>query len=259
MLKKYKKDLSKSRCSKYRRKILDLSQKVTALHIGGSFSCVEIIDCIYNELLKNKTDKFILSKGHTGIIQYVLLNDKKKITDQQLQNYCKSNGILGVHPDYGVPGIETSTGSLGHGLGVGAGLALGKGSKSTIYILVSDGELMEGSVWEMVLTISSLKINNIVLIVDNNDLQSATRATDTHPTLYPLDKKFKSFGWETTICNGHSSKDLKSKILKRSKKKPFVLIAKTIKGYPVSFMKDVPHWHYRSPTKNEYLQAIKEI
>ena len=116
----------------------------------------------------------------------------KKITDQQLQNYCKSNGILGVHPDYGVPGIETSTGSLGHGLGVGAGLALGKGSKSTIYILVSDGELMEGSVWEMVLTISSLKINNIA-IVDNNDLQS-NKSYRYYPTLYPLDKKFKSLG-----------------------------------------------------------------
>ena len=113
---------------------------------------------------------------------------------------------------------------------------------------------MEGSVWEMVLTISSLKINNIVLIVDNNDLQSATRATDTHPTLYPLDKKFKSFGWETTICNGHSSKDLKSKFSK-DQRKTLCSIAKTIKGYPVSFMKDVPHWHYRSPTKmNIYKQ-----
>lgn len=251
---------SKIRCKKYRKKILEMSQSVSALHIGGSFSSVEIVDCIYNRLKKSK-DIFILSKGHAGILQYVVLNDLGIIKTKDLNNYQKKNGFLGVHPDYGTPGIKASTGSLGHGLAMAAGMALAciNNKKKFFYILLSDGELQEGSVWETVLTISSLKLNNIIIIVDNNNLQTSSWATDTHPTLYPIDKKFKSFGWEVKKCNGHNSDDIYNKIRKRSLKKPFALIAKTIKGYPVSFMKNVPKWHYRAPNKIEYLKAIKEI
>jgi len=141
-----------------------------------------------------------------------------------------------------------------------AGMALASiNKKKKFYILLSDGELQEGSVWETVLTISSLKLNNIIVIVDNNNLQTSSWTTDTHPTLYPIDKKFKSFGWGVKKCNGHNSDDIYNKIKKRSLKKPFALIAKTIKGYPVSFMKNVPKWHYRAPNKIEYLKAIEEI
>ena len=115
--------LSNRRCFKYRKKILDLSQRVGALHIGGSFSSVEILDVIYNLLLK-KNDKFILSKGHTGILQYVILQSKGIITDKFLKSYCQKNSKLGVHPDYGIPGIEAATGSLGHGLGIASGWRL---------------------------------------------------------------------------------------------------------------------------------------
>ena len=227
---------SKKRCKIYRKKILEISRNVSALHIGGSFSSIEILDVIYNDFLnKNKKDKFILSKGHAGILQYVVLNYKKIIKDKDLNNYSKKNGILGVHPDYGIPGIEASTGSLGHGLALSAGMALAK-SKSTIYVILSDGELQEGSVWEAALLISSLNLNNIVIIVDYNGFQSSTKTLDTHPTLHPIDKKFKYFGWETNTCNGHNSIDIYNKILKRSKKKPFALVAKTKKGFPVSFM-----------------------
>ena len=114
---------SNKRCFAYRKKILDLSQKVGALHIGGSFSCVEILDAIYN-LLKKKKDVFILSKGHTAILQYVILESKKIISKKFLNSYCQKNSKLGVHPDYGNPGIEASTGSLGHGLGMASGLAV---------------------------------------------------------------------------------------------------------------------------------------
>ena len=166
---------SKKRCKIYRKKILEISRNVSALHIGGSFSSTEILDVVYNDFLnKNKKDKFILSKGHAGILQYVVLNYKKIIKDKDLNNYSKKNGILGVHPDYGIPGIEASTGSLGHGLALSAGMALAK-NKSTIYVILSDGELQEGSVWEAALLISSLNLNNIVIIVDYNGFQSSTK------------------------------------------------------------------------------------
>ncbi len=250
---------TKERCKEIRKRILEMSQRVGALHIGGSFSSVEIIDVIFN-FFKKKNDSFILSKGHAGILQYTVLNILKKIKDSDYKKYCKKDGFLGVHPDYGVTGIEASTGSLGHGLGLAAGMAFAeKLSKKTIYVLMSDGELHEGSVWESALFISSNKLNNIVIIIDNNNLQSSTKATDTHPTLYPIEKKFKSFGWDSILCNGHSSKEIYNKIKNRDKSKPFALIAKTIKGFPISFMKNEPKWHYRSPNENEYKLALKEI
>ena len=245
------------RCKSHRKEILKLSQNVQALHIGGSFSSVEIVDSIYNILMK-KNDKFILSKGHAGMIQYILLYYKKLISKKKLYSYCQKNGYLGVHPDYGKSGINASTGSLGHGLGMVSGMALAK-KNSIYYVVLSDGELHEGSVWESALTIGALNLKNIVAIVDNNDLQSSTRATDTHPNLYPIDKKFSEFGWETAKCNGHSTQEIYEKITKRTRNKPFILIAKTVKGYPISFMKDIPMWHYRSPNKEEYELAMDEI
>lgn len=254
-------EISTIRRYKYRKRLLDLSQKVTALHIGGSFSCLEILDVIYNFLLNKKNkDKFILSKGHSAIMQYIILEDHKIIKKKDLDNYCQNTGSIGVHPEIFTPGIEASTGSLGHGLALGAGMALAQNhEKQIVYIVISDGELMEGSTWETALLISSLNIKNIILIIDNNDLQSATKATDTHPTLYPIDKKFKSFGWGVAKVNGHNQKEIINKILKRDKNKPFALVAKTIKGYPISFMKNIPFWHYRAPNKEEYKIALKEL
>jgi transketolase len=245
---------SNKRCSSYRKKILDLSQKVGALHIGGSFSSVEILDVIYNFFLK-KNDKFILSKGHTGILQYVILQSKNIISDKFLNSYCQKNSKLGVHPDYGNPGIEASTGSLGHGLGIASGLAIGN-KKKNIYVVISDGELMEGTTWEYLLTISSLKINNITLFVDFNGLQSSTFSKDTHPTLLPIDQKLNSFGWKTRICNGHDVNDIFKQFNFKDKNKPFAVICNTIKGYPINFMMNIPMWHYRSPNRLEYQKAI---
>ena len=248
---------SKERCKIFRKKILEISQTVPALHIGGSFSSVEILDVIYNEFLK-KNDKFILSKGHAGILQYVILNYKKIITDRNLHQYSKKNGILGVHPDYGIPGIEASTGSLGHGLAIAAGMAFANKQKN-IFVVLSDGELQEGSIWEATLLISSLNLKNITIIVDSNGYQSSTRTKDTHPTLYPIGKKFKYFGWEVSECNGHNTADIFKRLKNKSKKKPFALIANTKKGFPVSFMMKDAKWHYRSPNKKELIKAIKEI
>ena len=241
----------------YRKKILKLSQGVGALHIGGSFSCVELLNIIYN-YLKRRNDKFILSKGHCGILQYVIIEDKKVITAKFLNSYCKKNSKLGVHPDYGNPGIEASTGSLGHGLGIAAGLAIDN-KKINIYVVISDGELMEGSTWEYVLTISSLKLCNVYLFVDYNGLQSSTFNKDTHPTLDPIKEKFKAFGWHTRSCNGHNIKEIIRNTKFKPKNKPLALICKTIKGFPIPFMMNVPMWHYRSPNKDEYIQALSHL
>jgi transketolase len=252
-----RKKISDKRCYFYRQKILEISQKVEALHIGGSFSSTEILDWILNEKISEKK-KFILSKGHIGIMLYTILFFQKRLTKNQLDNYCKKNGILGVHPEITMPGVEASTGSLGHGLGLAAGISLSKKFKE-IYVLISDGELMEGSVWEYVLTISSLKLNNIILIVDNNDLQSATRASDTHKTLYPIESKFKSFHWDCYTCKGHDVIDIEKKLSLKKHNKPLAIVAKTIKGFPISFMQNVPKWHYRSPDQKELQTALNEL
>ncbi len=248
-------------CKDIRKRILDISQKVTALHLGGTFSCVEILEAIYFSLLKKNFDRFVLSKGHAGILLYSVLEKLGYLKEKDLNEYCSAKGFLGVHPDYGTKGVWASTGSLGHGLGIAAGMALSTINKNNIlyYVLISDGELMEGSIWEMAITIPKLKLKNIILIVDNNDFQSSTKLSASHPNLYPIAEKFLSFGWDVAKCNGHKTKDIINKIKMRKKNKPFVLVANTIKGYPVSFMIDNPIWHYRSPNKLEYLKALKEI
>jgi transketolase len=247
-------------CYLIRKRILDISQNISALHVGGSFSSVELIEAIYfNFLEKKKKDIFILSKGHAGILQYVVLEMKKILKKKDLDNYCKSEGFLGVHPDYGNPGIHASTGSLGHGLGIAAGIALGNKNKKNVYVIISDGELTEGSTWEIAISAAKLKLTNLILIVDSNDYQSSEKISESHPNLYPIDKKFKNFGWETSTCDGHNTSQIIKKIKSRKMKKPFVLIGKTTKGYPVSFMKNIPKWHYRSPDKLEYSLALEQI
>ena len=261
-MRKFNKKRSLQKCRNYRLRILELSQKVSALHIGGSFSCTEILEVLFNYFLKTKKEKqcFILSKGHSSILQYVILEDKKILKKKVLDNYSKKGGILGVHPDRGNPGINASTGSLGHGLGMATGIAIAeKKSKNLVFVVISDGELQEGSTWEAIMLIPSLRLNNLVLIIDNNNLQSLEKTSVTHPFLYPIEKKFESFGWYSKKCNGHNSEEIFNLIKKRDKRKPMALVAKTIKGYPVSFMKNVPMWHYKSPSKEEYKKAKKEL
>ncbi len=258
-MKKFDKNKSLERCKQYRKKILEISQNVSALHIGGAFSSTEILEIIYNYFLNAIEKKlFILSKGHASILQYVILESKKIIKPKALKLYCKKGGTLGVHAEITTKGINASTGSLGHGLGIAAGFALAE-NKSNVFIVISDGELQEGSTWEAIMLIPSLKLNNVVLIVDNNNLQSLEKTSKSHPYLYPIDKKFQSFGWASEICDGHNSSEIFKKIKNRNKKKPYALVAQTIKGYPISFMKNKPIWHYKSPNKDELEVAMKEL
>jgi len=261
-----KKD-SMSRCLKYRKKVLDMSQEVSALHGGGAFSATEMIDLAYYGLMRkdkkgNFIDTFLMSKGHSCLIQYIILENLKILTTQDLELYCKPGGRLGCHPDYGVPGIEASTGSLGHGMGLAVGMHQAdriQKKDRIIYVVLSDGELQEGSTWENMMMGANLNTNNVVALLDHNGSQSFGQTKETHPKFYPIKEKVVSFGWECEEANGHDVDEMYKKINNRSKNKPFMLICNTVKGKGVSYMEHRPIWHYRSPTKEEYVIAIKEL
>jgi len=255
------------RCRRYRRRILDISQQVSALHIGSAYSCTEVVDVIYHGLMrgdgaKGFRDTFLMSKGHGCMIQYVILEALGILSRADLDAYCTPQGKLGVHPDYGNPGITAATGSLGHGLSMVCGMALAEKGRKTdgvIYTVLSDGEVQEGSTWEALMMASSLKLDNIVAVVDNNDFQSLGRTSETHPSFYPLLDKFRAFGWESSEVPGHDASAIFDAIAGRGGGKPFMLVAKTTKGKGVSYMENVPIWHYRSPNKDEYCRAVEEL
>ncbi|MBL8703194.1 MAG: transketolase [Rhodospirillales bacterium] len=258
---------AKARCLKFRRRILDMSQRVSALHIGSAYSCTEIVDLIYFGLMRRKPDgsfldTFLMSKGHGCMIQYAILEDLGILSRADMDAYCTPGGRLGVHPDHGNPGIVAATGSLGHGLSMVVGMALAEKTSKTggqIYTVLSDGEVQEGSTWEAVLMASSLGCDNIVAFLDYNNFQSLGKTSDTHPTFYPLVEKFTAFGWESVEAAGHDSKALFEAVTQRKGGKPLMVVARTTKGKGVSYMENVPIWHYRSPNKQEYEQAVKEL
>ena len=258
---------ARARCLRFRRRILDISQQVGALHIGSAYSCTEIVDCIYYGLMRRlpdgkSPDTFVMSKGHGCMIQYVILEEMGVLSRRDLDLYCKSEGRLGCHPDYGNPGIEASTGSLGHGLSISVGMALAERGRKTggvIYAVLSDGEVQEGSTWEAIMMASSFGCSNLVAFVDNNDFQSLGRTSETHPSFYPLVEKFEAFGWECAEVDGHDSAAIFQAVTSRKGGKPFMVVGKTTKGKGISYMENVPIWHYRSPSKKEYEQGVIEL
>ncbi len=255
------------RCKKYRKRILEISQQVQALHIGSAFSCTEIVDAIYHEIMKKKDvsykDIFLMSKGHGCMIQYVILESLGVLQKTDLENYCKPQGILGCHPDYGNPGITASTGALGHGLSMALGIAYAekklKKTDTVVYCVLSDGEVQEGSTWEAILMASSLGVSNLVAFIDNNNFQSLGKTSETHPSFYPVVEKFTAFDWEAVEVDGHNTDAIIREVKNRSNKKPFLINCKTTKGKGISFMENVPIWHYRSPNHEEYKLALEEL
>lgn len=217
------------------------------MHVASAFSCTEIVDCIYNELMRSR-DRFIMSKGHGCMIQYVILEEKEGL---DLSEYC--NGALGCHPDYETQGIEASTGSLGHGLGMALGLAYAGGLDA--YCVISDGELQEGSTWEAIMLAASLRVTNLIVCVDYNGWQSLGKMPEDFDPL----GKFRAFGWETALVGGHDEPSIYTAIKHRRGERPFALVCNTVKGHGVSYMRDNPIWHYRSPSPTEYQQALAEL
>jgi len=260
-------EAGRSRCKRYRTRILEISQQVQALHVAPAFSCMEITDVIYNELMRwpeqtKSPDVFVMSKGHGCMSQYVILEDRGVLEKLDLDNYCKPEGRLGAHPDYGVPGIEASTGSLGHGMGLVTGMAYGErmiGGDGIIYSILSDGECQEGSTWEAAMMAGNKFLENLIVFVDNNDFSGLERMSEGHQAFYPLQEKFEAFGFEGITVDGHDAEAILNAVRERKGGRPMAVICKTIKGKGVSYMEHVPIWHYRSPNQEEYAQALKEL
>jgi transketolase len=208
-------------------------------------------------------DTFLMSKGHGCMSQYVVLEDLGILHRVDLDLYCKVGGRLGCHPDYGNPGIEASTGSLGHGMALATGMAYTEKyihkTDGVVYVVLSDGEFQEGSTWEAMMMAANLGVTNLVAMIDHNGFQSFGRTSETHPAFYPIREKVEAFGWESTEVNGHDSVSIHAAASKRNGHKPFILICNTVKGKGVSFMENEPIWHYRSPNSDEYKQAVTEL
>jgi transketolase len=258
---------ARRRCLGYRRRILDISQQVGALHIAPAFSCTEITDVLYNSLMRRESDSgyrdvFLMSKGHGCMIQYVILEEQGVLSRADLDAYCKPNGRLGAHPDYETPGIAASTGSLGHGLGMATGQAYAEKLKETdvlIYCVLSDGEFQEGSTWEAMMMAANLKLDNLIALMDFNDFGGLERMSDGHQAFYPLVPKAEAFGWEAVEVDGHDEAAIQEAVLSRRGGRPMLVVCRTVKGKGVSYMENVPIWHYRSPNKDEYQQGLKEL
>lgn len=247
-----------------RKKLLFMHCKAGTSHIGSAFSIVEILIIIYFRILNinpkepkdDNRDRFILSKGHAVSALYATLAKKGFFNEGILDKYCIDNGILPGHPDrFSVPGIETSTGSLGHGLPIGVGLALASkrdGKNYKVYVLMSDGECEEGSIWEAAISASRLKLDNLIGIIDANKLQ-AYEKTDNIQPISSLKGKFESFGWSVREIDGHNFEQLE-KVFKNipfKSEKPTMIIAHTIKGKGIPTMENKLEWHYRSPKENQ--------
>ena len=249
-----------------RKNILKLSFQAKSSHIGSCLSIVDIIVVLYLGILKTnlknyKKKYFILSKGHACLALYCLLYEIGIIKKKLLFSYGEDNSILMQHASHHVKGVVFSTGSLGHGLPVATGMALSnkiKKNNNKVYVLLSDGEMNEGSTWEALLFASHHKLNNLIIILDYNKFQSLTLTKKTL-NIEPLRKKFQSFGCKVISINGHNYSQIFKSLKLIDKKKPLVIIANTIKGKGISYMENNIAWHYRSPTKDELNYALNEI
>ena len=258
---------ARDRCRRYRRRILDISQQVTALHVAPAFSCTEMTDAIYHGLMRPEgdgsyRDVFLMSKGHGCMIQYVILEEQNILTRNDLDLYCQPGGRLGAHPDYETPGVNASTGSLGHGLGMATGQAYAeklKGTDSLIYCVLSDGEFQEGSTWEAVMMAANLRLDNLIAFMDYNDFGGLERMSDGHKAFYPLVPKAEAFGWEAVEVNGHDEEAMVQAVTGRRGGRPFLVVCRTVKGKGVSYMENAPIWHYRSPNKEENRRGLAEL
>lgn len=253
-----------------RRKILAMVFNTQGSHIGCSLGVVEILIALYFEILnidpkhpeKEERDRFVLSKGHACATLYSVLAKRGFFSEQLLEKYCINGSKIAAHSTLGsLPGIEATAGSLGHGLPMAAGMALAAKHKkltSKIYVLTGDGECMEGSIWEAILFSSHYKLDNLILIIDNNDLITLGKISEI-TDLYPLDKKLESFGWATVTVNGHNINDIISALKTPHPDKPMAIVAKTVKGKGVSFMENNLEWHGKCPTKEQYELALNEL
>jgi transketolase len=258
--------------ARLRGKVIEMCHKTGAAHLGSSLSCCDIVAAAYWHAVQIDPkcpadplrDRFILSKGHAATALYAARAFKGFFPVELLETYCQDGGMLAEHPPANLlPGIEAATGSLGHGLPIGIGMALAgriRGQKFRVFALLSDGENNEGSVWEAAMFAAAQKLENLCIVVDYNKWQATARSNDTLK-LAPLRDKWEAFGWDATEIDGHDTGELARRMaaVPNGSGKPVALIAHTVKGKGVSFMEDDNNWHYRTPTAEEVVRAHKEL
>lgn len=248
---------------------LQMVNAANSSHIGGVLSMADVISVLYHSVLNvDKSnyehpdrDRFILSKGHCCAGIYSALMIKGILSREQLKTYGKNDSSLMAHISHKVPGVEFSTGALGHGLPFGVGKALfSKMHKCDwkTFVMLSDGEMDEGSNWEALLFASHHKLENLTCIVDFNNLQSLDTIEKTL-NLEPLDKKLESFGFDVILIDGHDHNQILQAFNKKSAGKPKIIIAKTVKGKGVDYMENEVLWHYKPPNDEELRNALKQI
>lgn len=253
-----------------RRDAIEMTHISNGSHIASILSVADIIAVLYAKIMNynienpkdDSRDRIILSKGHAGAAIYSALAEEGFFDVEELKTHYANGSRLSGHVSHkNVPGVEFSTGSLGHGMSVGAGMALvaKKDNKShKIYVILGDGECDEGSIWECALFANQYKLNNLVVIIDSNKMQSMDYCENTI-NLAPFGKKWKEFGWNVKEIDGHNHKELEEALKNIDKEKPTVIIANTIKGKGISFMENNIVWHYRPPQGEDYENAIKEL
>jgi len=255
--------------SAIRRIIIEQSKRANTGHIGSALCIADIIAALYGGILRipnaahPNRDRFVLSKGHAALALYAALFLKGWLTQEQIDSYCFDGTLLGTHPEKALGGIDFSTGSLGHGLSFAAGAALAarmQKSKRRVFVLLSDGECNEGSVWEAAMFAAHHRLSNLIAIVDLNG-QQAFGYTKEVLNLLPITERWQAFKWDVHEVDGHNSEELTRTItqIEGIKDVPHILIAHTIFGKGVSFMENQIKWHYLPLSDEEYRQALKEI
>jgi len=262
----------KAAAARLRGRVIEMSHAASSAHLASSLSCCDIVAAAYWGVCQIDPaqpddplrDRFILSKGHAATALYAALAFRGFFPEALLDTYCQDGGMLAEHPPARMlPGVEAATGSLGHGLPIGIGMALAgrmRGEKFRVYALLSDGENNEGSVWEAAMFAAAQKLNNLCVIVDYNKWQATARSNETLQ-LAPLREKWAAFGWDAVEIDGHDVGALTQlmRAVPDGGEKPRAIIAHTVKGRGVSFMEDDNNWHYRAPTAEEVVLAHKEL
>ena len=262
---------SKKKSLEYRKTLLEIIYKSGAGHTGGSLSCIDILNVLYNNILDITPENFhsfnrnryIQSKGHCVEALYTILCEKGFFARDELNTLNQFNSHFIGHPTRKINGIEHNTGALGHGLSVAVGMALAykmDKKKFKVFTLLGDGELSEGSIWEACTSASKYKLDNLVVIIDRNNLQITGGTEEVNP-IEPIANKFKSFGFHIKEIDGHDLELLDKNLSSTpfEKNKPNLIIANTIKGKGVSFIENIVSWHHRVPTDEEFTNAINEI
>jgi transketolase len=244
-----------------RRLIIEQSKRAHVGHIGSALSIADILVALYSGTIDPERDVFILSKGHAALAQYCVLTELGLITHQMLDTYCGDDTQLGVHPDHTLDGITFSTGSLGHGPSLGAGVALARhivGKPGRVFVLMSDAELNEGSVWEAMMFAGHHALDNLTVILDNNGQQALARTVDVID-LSGVDQLVRTLGWECRRVDGHAVDELTTALDVNTQGKPLFVVADTLAGKGVSFMERQVKWHYLPVDDAQFALALSEI